>query len=73
MMHMVKPSQATTHTDDSSGEVSRAAAFSAFAPDKAAWKELPGNRYTAEELRAMHERWNDVAIIVPTEPVFDAD
>lgn len=73
MMHMAKPSQATTLTDDSSRGVSSAAAFSAFAPDKAAWKELSGNRYTAAELRAMHELWNDVEIILPTEPVCDAD
>lgn len=73
MTRMAKPFQPVTLTDDSSSGASTAAVFSAFAPDKAAWKELPGNRYTAAELRAMHEHWNDLEIIVPTEPVCDGD
>lgn len=73
MPDMAKPFQPVMLTDDSRSGASSATAFSAFAPDKAAWKELPGNRYTAAELRAMHEHWNDVEIIVPTEPVCNAD
>jgi hypothetical protein len=34
---------------DEAAEAERAAGFAR----KQAWKELPGNRYTAEELRAM--------------------
>ncbi|MFM8471817.1 MAG: hypothetical protein ACKODH_17955 [Limisphaerales bacterium] len=70
---MAKPFQSVTPKCDVPGELARQAAFSAFAPDKATWKELPGSRYTAAELRAMHEHWSDVEIIIPTEPVCDAD
>lgn len=73
MTRMAKPFQAAALTDGSPSQASSEAAFSAFASDKASWKELPGNRYTAAELRAMHEHWSDVEIILPTEPVCDAD
>lgn len=70
---MTKPVPATALPISPSVEPFSAAVFSAFAPGKAAWKELPGNRYSAVELQAMHERWHDAEIIVPMEPVCDAD
>jgi hypothetical protein len=66
-------SVATTQVPDVAGEPSSAPAFSAFAPGKAAWKDLPGNRYSVVELQTMEARWNDLEIISPPEQVFDAD
>lgn len=73
MTRMAEPSKSNATGDVPPNEPLGSAAFSAFAPDKAAWKELPGNRYTAAELRAMHEHWSDVEIIIPAEPVFNGD
>ncbi len=70
---MAEPFQVATLTGVPSKAPLGLPRFSAFAPDKAAWKEVPGNRYTASELRAMHQNWGDLEIIIPTEPVFDAD
>lgn len=46
--------------------------YSAFAPDKPAWKDA-GNRFTADELRAMEEHGADIVLIEPEEPVYRAD
>jgi hypothetical protein len=43
---------------DEAAEAARAAAFER----KQRWKELPGNRYTPEELRRMGERWGPLSI-----------
>ena len=40
---------------DEAAEAARAAGFAR----KQAWKEQPGNRYTAEELRAMSESFGE--------------
>ncbi len=48
---------------DEAAEAERAAAFAR----KQRWKELPGNRYTAEELRLMGERLGPLTIL-ETEP-----
>lgn len=48
---------------DEAAEAERAAAFAR----KQRWKELPGNRYTAEELRLMGERLGPLTIC-ETEP-----
>ena len=44
----------------------------AFAADKAAWKDA-GNRFTAEELRAMEQHGGDIVIFEASEPVYCAD
>ncbi len=44
--------------EDTAAEAARAAAYER----KQRWKELPGNRYTAEELRQMSERLGALAI-----------
>lgn len=69
---MAKP-VATTQVPEGAVEPCQPPAFSAFAPGKAAWKELPGNRYSVVELQTMEARWNDLEIIIPPEQVFDAD
>jgi hypothetical protein len=43
---------------DEAAEAARAAAFER----KQRWKELPGNRYTPEELRRMGERLGPLSI-----------
>lgn len=44
--------------EDTAAEAARAAAHER----KQRWKEQPGNRYTAEELRRMSERLGDFSI-----------
>ena len=44
--------------EDEAAEAARAAAYER----KQLWKELPGNRYTAEELRGMSERLGAISI-----------
>jgi hypothetical protein len=44
---------------DETAEAERAAGYAR----KQAWKELPGNRYTPEELRAMSGEFADVVIV----------
>jgi hypothetical protein len=44
---------------DEAAEAERAAGFAR----KQQWKELPGNRYTPEELRAMSESLGEITII----------
>lgn len=44
--------------EDTAAEAARAAAYER----KQRWKEQPGNRYTAEELRQMSERLGALAI-----------
>ena len=46
---------------DEAAEAARAAGFER----KQRWKELPGNRYTPEELRLMAESFGDFTIVRP--------
>lgn len=73
MTRMAEPSHAVALPGVPSNAPLGLPSFSAFAPDKAAWKELPGNRYTPAELRAMEEQWRDLEIFEPLEPVHNAD
>ena len=50
--------------EDEAAEAARAAAYER----KQKWKELPGNRYTPEELRQMSEELGEFSIHSP-EPV----
>ncbi len=45
---------------DEAAEAERAAGFAR----KQQWKELPGNRYTPEELRAMSDDFKDVVMFI---------
>jgi hypothetical protein len=45
--------------EDTAAEAARAAAYER----KQRWKELPGNRYTAEELRQMSGEFGDFVMI----------
>ncbi len=73
ILRMAEPFQTDALTGVSPNAPVDQPAFSAFGPDKAAWKELPGYRYTAEELRAMEENWKDMEILEPLEPVYSGD
>lgn len=54
---------------DEAAEAERDAAFAR----KQAWKELPGNRYTPEELRQMSARLGQLNIVEPDPEVMHLD
>ncbi|MSU64258.1 MAG: hypothetical protein EXS31_18020 [Pedosphaera sp.] len=54
---------------DEAAEAARAAAFER----KQRWKELPGNRYTPEELRQMSGEFADCTIHSPEATVMHID
>lgn len=54
---------------DNTAEAARAAAFER----KQKWKELPGNRYTPEELREMAESLGPLRITEQETPVMHLD
>ena len=54
---------------DEAAEAARAEAFER----KQKWKELPGNRYTAEELRLMSENFGEFTMHRPKTTVMHID
>jgi hypothetical protein len=54
---------------DQAAEAARAAAFER----KQRWKELPGNRYTPEELRAMSGEFGEFTMIRPKRRIMFID
>lgn len=54
---------------DEAAEAARAAAYER----KQAWKKLPGNRYTPEELRKMGERLGKLTITEPEPEIMRLD
>ena len=59
----------TPPPEDEAAEAERAAAYER----KQKWKELPGNRYTPEELRQMADSFGEFTIIRPKRRVMYID
>ena len=67
-MTMLRPGHIRLPKDEAA-EAERAAAYER----KQRWKEMPGNRYTAEELRQMSENLGPLKITEPEPDIMELD